>query len=231
MGGKKFVMTSTPNTDRPQVKICGITQVEHAVACAELGADAVGCIFFPKSPRHLTDERARDIVSALPDHVKATGVFVNASFDDIMKRVERCGLHAVQLHGQESPDLVRLLTKEGVLVIKALFTGGRPALTAASTYPADAFLVECAGGPLPGGNALDWDWASVRHFGAQYPLLLAGGLSAGNICEAVEAALPDGVDVSSGVESHPGQKDIEKIKSFFRAMEHCTVNKSFRKIY
>lgn len=217
--------------NRPQVKICGITQIEHAVACAELGADAIGCIFFPKSPRHLTEEKARDIVSALPDHVKTTGVFVNASFDDIVKKVERCGLNAVQLHGQESPELVSRLAKEGLLVIKALFTGGEPSVTAASKYDAAAFLVECAGGPLPGGNALDWDWASVKHFGEQYPLVLAGGLSADNICEAIEAAMPDVVDVSSGVESSPGQKDIEKIKSFFRAMDQCKVNKSFRKVY
>ena len=215
----------------PQVKICGITQIEHAVTCAELGADAIGCIFFPKSPRHLTDERARDIVSALPDHVKATGVFVNASFDDVVKKVERCGLNAVQLHGQESPELVSRLAKEGLLVIKALFTGGEPSVTAASEYDAAAFLVECAGGPLPGGNALDWDWASVRHFGKNYPLVLAGGLSADNIGDAIAAAMPDVVDVSSGVESSPGQKDIEKIKSFFRAMDQCKVNKSYRKIY
>ncbi len=201
------------------------------MACAELGADAIGCIFFPKSPRHLTDERARDIVSALPDHVKATGVFVNASFDDVVKQVERCGLNAVQLHGQESPELVGRLAKEGLLVIKALFVDGTPSLSAAPQYDVDAFLVECAGGPLPGGNALDWDWASVRHFGKNYPLVLAGGLSADNIGDAIGAALPDVVDVSSGVESSPGQKDIEKIKSFFRAMDQCKVNKSYRKIY
>lgn len=217
--------------NRPQVKICGITQIEHAVACADLGADAIGCIFFPKSPRHLTDERARDIVAALPGRVKATGVFVNASFADIVKKVERCGLSAVQLHGQEPPELVRRLADEGLLVIKALFSGGEPSLAAVSQYDAAAFLVECAGGPLPGGNALDWDWASVRHFGEHYPLVLAGGLSADNICEAIAAALPDVVDVSSGVESRPGQKDIEKIKSFFSAMDQCKVHQSFRKIY
>lgn len=223
--------SAPPAHTRPQVKICGITQVEHAVACAELGADAVGCIFFPKSPRHLSDERARDIVLALPDHVTATGVFVDASFDDIMQRVERCGLTAVQLHGRESPELACRLAKEGLKVIKALFMGGSPSLTAASEYDAAAFLVECAGGLLPGGNALDWDWTSARQFGERYPLVLAGGLSPINICDAIEAALPDAVDVSSGVESSPGQKDVEKIKLFFRAMDRCRVKKVCRKIY
>jgi len=222
--------TSPPRT-RPQVKICGITQIEHAKACVDLGADAVGCIFFPKSPRHLTDEQACDIVSVLPDHVRATGVFVNASFDDIMQRVERCGLTAVQLHGRESPELARRLAKEGLTVIKALFTEGSPSPAAAPDYDAAAFLVECAGGFLPGGNALDWNWASARQFGERYPLVLAGGLSAMNICDAVKAALPDAVDVSSGVESRPGQKDIKKIESFFRAINRCRVNKSYRKIY
>jgi len=223
--------SAPPAPARPQVKICGLTQIEHAVACAELGADAVGCIFFSKSPRHLSDERARDIVSALPDHVTATGVFVNASFDEIMKKVEYCGLNAVQLHGQESPEDVHRIAEKGVLVIKALFTGGKPSLAAASEYDASAFLVECAGGPLPGGNALDWDWSTVKHFGENYPLVLAGGLTAENVCDAVAAALPDAVDVSSGVESRPGEKDIEKIRSFFRAMNRCTVKKSYRKIY
>lgn len=225
------MMPNDTDRNRPQVKICGITQVEHAAACAELGADAVGCIFFPKSPRHLTDARARTIVSTLPGHVKATGVFVNASFDEIMKKVDYCGLNAVQLHGQESPEQVHRLAEEGVLVIKALFTGGSPPLTAASEYDAAAFLVECAGGLLPGGNALDWDWSSVKHFGEKYPLVLAGGLTAENVCNAVAAALPDVVDVSSGVESHPGEKDIEKIKSFFRALDRCTAHRSYRRIY
>ncbi len=222
---------NAPQNIRPQVKICGITRAEQAVTCAELGADAVGCIFFPKSPRHLTDEKAREIVSALPSHVKATGVFVNASYDDILKKVERCGLNAVQLHGKESPGLVHRLASQGLLVIKALFMGGEPSLAAAPEYDAAAFLVECAGGPLPGGNALDWDWASVKRFGERFPLVLAGGLSANNVCQAIEAALPDVVDVSSGVESSPGKKDTQKIKSFFRAVNQCQVNKPFRKIY
>jgi phosphoribosylanthranilate isomerase len=217
--------------NRPQVKICGLTEIDQALLCAELGADAIGCIFFPKSPRHLTEESAREIVKALPSRVTATGVFVNASFEDIMKKVGRCGLGAVQLHGRESPDLTRRLRREGLLVIKALFIDGTPPLSAASRYDADAFLVECAGGPLPGGNALDWDWASVRHFGEKYPLVLAGGLSAENVCDAIEAALPDVVDVSSGVESGPGQKDTEKIKRFFRAIHGCGVQQSFRKVY
>jgi phosphoribosylanthranilate isomerase len=217
--------------NRPQVKICGLTEIDHALLCAELGADAVGCVFFPKSPRHLTEESAREIVKALPSRVTATGVFVNASFEDIMKKVGRCGLGAVQLHGRESPDLTRRLRREGLLVIKALFIDGTPPLSAASRYNADAFLVECAGGPLPGGNALHWDWASVRPFGKKYPLVLAGGLSTENIGDAIGAALPDVVDVSSGVESGPGQKDIEKIKSFFSAIDQCKINKSFRKVY
>ncbi len=222
---------NAPPLNRPQVKICGITEVEHALACAELGADAVGCIFFPKSPRHLTDERARDIVSALPDHVKVTGVFVNPKFDEVMKKIDHCGLNAIQLHGRESPELVGRLVDEGLLVIKALFVGGEPSLAEASDYDAAAFLVECAGGPLPGGNALDWDWASVRQFGEKYPMVLAGGLSADKVCDAIEAAMPDVVDVSSGVESHPGHKDIVKIRSFFQALDRCPVIKSYRKVY
>jgi len=224
---------SDPRNQRngPQVKICGITQIEHAVLCAELGADAIGCIFYPKSPRHLSEDSARDIVKALPSRVKTTGVFVNAGFENIMKKAVHCGLGAVQLHGRESPDLTRRLRQEGLVVIKALFIDGTPPLSAAPRYDADAFLVECAGGPLPGGNALGWNWSSVKHFGSKYPLVLAGGLSAENIGDAIGAALPDVVDVSSGVESGPGKKDAEKIKSFFSAVDQCKISKSFRKVY
>ena len=93
----------------PQVKICGLTLVEHALKCADLGADAIGFVFYPKSPRHLTDDRAGEICSAVRDRVKTVGVFVNETFSSIMNRVECCQLSAVQLHGQESPELVRRL--------------------------------------------------------------------------------------------------------------------------
>ena len=208
----------------PRIKICGLTRVEEAVGCAELGANAIGLIFFPKSPRHVTDEQALAISRAVADQAKRVGVFVNAPYEEILRKVEICRLSAVQLHGQESPDLSNRLEKEGVPVIKALFMDGTPALMEADRYEASAFLVECSKGPLPGGNAMTWDWGAAKGFGLSHPLILAGGLSPENVMQAVSSALPSAVDVSSGVEQSPGRKDLDKVRRFINAVMECRVS-------
>ncbi len=217
---------STTAVSVPQVKICGITVVEDGLACASLGADAVGLVFYPKSPRYVDAGRAADICFSLRPDVAKIGVFVNETFDGIMGKVQSCGLTGVQLHGKESPGLARRLREAGLVVIKALYTNKAPGLDQAKHFIDTAFLVECAGGVLPGGNALLWDWGSVKDFGAQYPMILAGGLSPENAAEAVAAARPAAVDVSSGVESAPGKKDYHKIREFIHAVHSlsCTQN-------
>ena len=219
------------NHSCPQVKVCGLTSVDEAIGCADLGANAIGCVFFPKSPRHLSEIQAKEISMALPSEVKTVGVFVNESFSNIMHKVEFCGLNAVQLHGQESPELVSRLQKENLLVIKALFIEGKPTLDEAKIYEASAFLVECGKGFLPGGNALEWDWAKVKNFGCKYRLILAGGLAPENVFHAVSVSMPDAVDVSSGVEFSPGRKDLGKVKSFLKAVSLCQLKKDLRKIF
>lgn len=215
----------------PQVKICGITRVQDAVGCAELGADAIGCVFYPKSPRHLSQEMARDICTAVPDHLKTVGVFVDETFSSIMQYVEYCHLKAVQLHGKEPPDLVRRLRKENVHVIKALFVDGSPTFKDASEYPASAFLVECGRGKLPGGNALEWNWEAAKNLGKKHPLILAGGLDPENVALAVQMSAPCAVDVSSGVESIPGLKDLDKTAAFMKAVSKCGVKKHPKNIF
>jgi len=205
---------------RPQLKICGLTDPAQAVECARLGADAVGLVFFPKSPRHVTDDLARRICAALPSSVARVGVFVNASFDVVKAKADGCGLTAVQLHGRETPELVDRLKAEGLTVIKALFVDGRPELTAAPDYRASAFLVECSKGPLPGGNAMAWDWGAALKFGQRHPLVLAGGLAPENVARAIADARPAAVDVSSGVEAAPGTKDLAKVAAFIEAVRH-----------
>jgi len=207
----------------PRIKICGLTRVDEAAGCAELGADAIGLVFFPKSPRHVTDEQALAISSAVSGQVKRVGVFVDAAFEDILQKVEDCHLSAVQLHGQESPELVTRLMAAEIPVIKALFVDGKPALTEAARYTASAFLVECSKGPLPGGNAMAWDWGAVKGFGASHPLILAGGLSPENAAQAVSSARPHAVDVSSGVEASPGRKDLKRVAAFIEAVSSCRV--------
>ena len=202
---------------RPLIKICGLTQPDNALDCARAGADAIGLVFFKKSPRNISIEKARAITRMLPGHVLTCGVFVNESFDFIMERVERCHLTAVQLHGQESPALVEKLAKENLLVIKALFAVKKPDLADAPLFTAASFcLVEYGKGILPGGNAEAWDYGVSAHLNTRVPLMLAGGLSCDNIRQALCLANPAAVDVSSGVEKTHGFKNIERVTAFIR---------------
>ena len=215
-----------------QVKICGLTRPDEALACARLGADAVGCVFYPPSPRHVSRDLAKRIADALrPTGCGVVGVFVDAPLADIVPTVTACGLTAVQLHGRESPELVRRLGRRGIRVIKGLFVNAAPAFIDASTYDAWAFLAECAGGPLPGGNAKRWDWAAAKPLAATVPLVLAGGLTPDNVAEAVAAALPAAIDVSSGVEATPGRKDLTRVKRFLDAVARIGGTEPTRRIF
>jgi phosphoribosylanthranilate isomerase len=215
----------------PHVKICGITRAQDAIRCAELGADAIGCVFYAKSPRHLTKDRARDICLATPAPVRTVGVFVNETFSSIMAHVEYCHLSTVQLHGKEPPELVSRLRNENIHVLKALFTDGSPTFDDAAKYPASAFLVECGRGKHPGGNALAWNWEAAKNFGKKYPLILAGGLDPENVVPAIQMSAPRAVDVSSGVESAPGRKDFNKVAAFLKAVSGCGIKKHIKSVF
>lgn len=199
----------------PQVKICGLTKVEEAIGCAQLGAAAIGLVFYPKSPRHLADDEAKRIGLALPAHVAKVGVFVNEDYAFIRQKIDACGLTGVQLHGREPADLVERLTTDGVAVYKALFMTRQPGLDAVKNYQPKAFLVECGKGKLPGGNAETWNWAEARPVAKRAPLIVAGGLAPDNIQAAVTACRPDAVDLSSGVESSPGRKNLDLVARLF----------------
>ncbi|NCO60484.1 MAG: phosphoribosylanthranilate isomerase [Deltaproteobacteria bacterium CG_4_8_14_3_um_filter_51_11] len=222
--------------DIPQIKICGITLPEQAEQCVALGADAIGCVFFTKSPRDVSDAQAKEIGSALGGKTSCVGVFVDADRDTILKKVERCGLTGVQLHGNESPELIAALRGMGLLVIKTLFSKRIPKLEAARRYAASsALLAECGTGSLPGGNAQDWHWADARPMARHAALVLAGGLTPDNVVQAVSAALPDAVDVSSGVETSSGKKDMSKVASFIAnlrgAFSGTTNGRPLKKIF
>jgi phosphoribosylanthranilate isomerase len=219
MNSNIFILNPEPRNPSPiQVKICGLTRVDEAVACARAGARAIGCVFCPKSPRCVSASVAGDICRKLPPEVTCVGVFVDESFDVVMATASQTGITAVQLHGLESPELVERLRREGLFVIKALFADRAPGFEQALHYEASAFLVECGQGPLPGGNARVWNWGQAAPIGERFPLILAGGLSPQNVAHAVGEACPGAVDVSSGVEASPGCKDIRKVEEFIAAV-------------
>lgn len=218
--------------NRPvQIKICGLMDLDDAVACANYGADAIGFIFYPKSPRYVRDEQAREISLSLGGAAKTVGVFVNETESTILKKIDTCLLDTVQLHGNESVQLVERLIRKGVRVIKALFEQKAPDLTRIYHYPASAFLVECGRGKLPGGNAMTWNWGQAKPVGLQFPLILAGGLDPQNVEEAIVHAEPDAVDVSSGVEISPGKKDMNKVKAFIKTVRRCQILRKVRNVF
>lgn len=211
---RKFNFRGGPG---PLVKICGLTRVDNALDVAAAGPDLIGLVFFPKSPRNVSVTQAADISRALPPNIAACGVFVDADYGTVMKTAQSCGLSAVQLHGTESPETAARLSGQGLIVIKAFFATRPPRLDTVADYPGiDFYLAEYGKGILPGGNAEVWDYGMVNGRKEQVPLVLAGGLGPENVAAAVAQAKPRAVDASSSLESAPGIKDIEKVRTFIR---------------
>jgi phosphoribosylanthranilate isomerase len=199
----------------PQIKICGLTNPSEALACAELGADAIGLVFYPKSPRNVSVEQALAITAALPERVAKVGVFVDPDLDTLNNIVKQCGLSCVQFHGKESPEFITTFKKgSDALIVKGLFTEKRPSFENADDYKVDGYLVECGKGRLPGGNAMAWNWACAKEFAHNHPLVLAGGLAPDNVAKAIADCMPDAVDASSSLEAAPGRKDLNKVRPF-----------------
>jgi phosphoribosylanthranilate isomerase len=201
-----------------KVKICGVTSVDDARMAAEMGASAVGLVFWPQSPRAVGIEQAKRIVAALPPFVSAVGVFVNQpEAADIAREV---GLSAVQLHGDEPPDTYRSLP---VRVIKAVAVTGNGSGDLVAAIPASATVLLDAHDPVKrGGTGRAIDWTVAAAVARRRPIILSGGLNADNVVSAVEAVRPYAIDVSSGVESAPGRKDPQKLRALFDALQTRT---------
>lgn len=198
-----------------RVKICGITRLRDALVAVECGADAVGFVFVPGSRRFITPEDARGIARMLPPYVTTVGVFVDASEEDVGRIVERSGVGAAQFHGSESPAFLRRFSFP---VYKAFRVAAGFDVGILPMYPGQAYLLDAGGGGGYGGTGQVIDW-SLAAEGAKYGrIILAGGLTSGNVAEAIDCARPYAVDVSSGVESSPGIKDGRKIHSFMMAV-------------
>ena len=200
-----------------EVKICGITNIEDAVAVALAGADALGFVFHPASPRYVTPGRAREIIAVLPPAVCTVGVFVNLAAVEVLQIAELCGLDFIQLHGSETREYCRSFPRERL--IKALSFRSEDEFAIMADYPVRAFLVDAHDPVRFGGTGRTCDWNVAHKAAARHPLVLAGGLGTKNILAALEAVRPLAVDLSSGVESAPGKKDHEKIRSVISAVK------------
>ncbi len=209
-----------------RTKICGITSVEDAQMVARAGADAVGLNFYPESPRYVTPQQALPIVDALPDRMIKVGLFVNADDAQIDLTCDLLGLDLIQLHGDETPEMVAGLGDRPVMRAFRLGADGLP--------PVNEYLQQC--GRLErmpslvlidshvkgayGGTGTLADWSVVKQYPVEQghpPLVLAGGLTGENVAEAIRTVRPLAVDTASGVESAPGQKDRAAVEAFVRA--------------
>ena len=200
-----------------RIKICGITNVDDALAAVEAGADALGFNFYRKSPRYVAPVEARHIIEQLPPRVLCVGVFVNEDADSLRRIVAEAGLGAAQLHGDESPEFCGDLG--GVMRIKALRVGERTFLAEeVHTVQHRSHLLDAFTTDAFGGTGRTFDWRGSRGGSALVPkLFLAGGLSAENVSEAVRAVRPFAVDVCSGVETTPGRKSQRLVEKFIEA--------------
>jgi phosphoribosylanthranilate isomerase len=193
------------------VKICGVTSEEDALIAVAMGADAVGFVFAP-SPRQMSPNAVHAILRRLPPEVLTVGLFRDERAPRVVEIINRAGLKAAQLHGHESREECAYVSERVPLVIKA-FAAGDSRLESAGEYGASIILLDA---PSPGsGKVFDWRLAEGAPRGRR--LVLAGGLDAGNVAEAIRTVHPWGVDVSTGVESAPGKKDPTKIRAFVQA--------------
>ena len=200
-----------------KIKICGITNLEDALLAAELGADALGFIFFPQSPRKVAPETAREIIAQLPPFVASVGVFVDEAAAVLKELAARVGLDWVQLHGQESPEYCRSL---GRRVIKGFRIKDENSLRELEPYrdAVQAFLLDTYKKGQVGGTGEVFDWYLAREAKKFGQIILAGGLTPENVGQAIAIALPAAVDAASGTEAEPGRKDPAKLRAFFRAV-------------
>jgi phosphoribosylanthranilate isomerase len=192
------------------IKVCGITRASDALHAVEQGATALGFVLWPKSPRAVAVDRAAEIIAALPSHVMTVGVFVNEPIDSIRSAAERAHLTAVQLHGDEPPAYADALDWP---VIRAVSVDEIDLI--AEAWPADtALLVDNIDPVRRGGTGGAIDWTRAAGVAKTRRVVLAGGLTPDNVATAIRAVHPFGVDVSSGVESGPGVKDLDKVTQF-----------------
>jgi phosphoribosylanthranilate isomerase len=213
----------------PRVKICGITSLADAELATELGAWALGMVFYEGSPRRCSPAEAQVIAAALRRRVELCGVFVNAPLEQIVSDCEQMGLSMVQLHGEEGPSFcAEVARRTGTRVIKAAQVAGAADVQDLERYHVDFHLLDArakavARQGMRGGTGETFDWGLVRARRSKVPLILSGGLTPENVAEAIAAVHPYAVDTASGTEAAPGHKDPERLRAFFAAVAETRV--------
>ncbi len=206
-----------------RIKICGITKPEQGKAIAALGATTLGFICVERSPRYVTPQQIASITEHIPSNVERIGVFANAREQEIVGTVTEASLTGVQLHGDETPQFCQSLRKllpSNIELIKALRIKNFDSLTNAQIYYSlvDTILLDAYHPQLLGGTGTTLNWQDLTNFQPPLPWLLAGGLTPDNILEALRKVNPQGIDLSSGVERSPGDKDLDKVKQLFQQL-------------
>lgn len=196
-----------------KVKICGITTVEDGLMAAAAGADALGFVFYDRSPRNIDPERAAEIIRLLPPFVQVVGLFVRAPLEFVNATADRCRLDIVQLHGDEPPEFCARVNRR---VIKAFRVKDITSLDPMKDYQVAGYLLDAYSPKAFGGTGIAFNWEIAELAKKFGPIILAGGLCPENVAEAVGRVAPYGVDVSSGVESSPGRKDPAKVRAFIK---------------
>ena len=199
-------------TRRTRIKICGLTRLEDAERAIDLGADALGFVFWPGSPRAVTPERAAAIFLSLPPLPVRVGVFVNASPDDVQRVLDVASVNVVQLHGDERAEEY---TSLGRPLIKSVTLDDEHGASVDAVPANVVLLVDAADAVRRGGTGRQADWTRAASVAARRRIMLAGGLTAENVGTAISMVRPWGIDVSSGVERAPGLKDNDRLRAFF----------------
>lgn len=204
-----------------RVKICGITEAKQGQEIATLGASSLGFICVERSPRYITPEKIKAIAEQLPGHIDKVGVFADHSCTEIARVVNTANLTSVQLHGAESPDFctqLRQVIPNDIEIIKAFRIRAAASLqdTVAYLDRVDTLLLDAYHPQMLGGTGKTIDWQELAQFQPTLPWMLAGGLTPDNIADALSRLKPDGIDLSSGVERSPGDKDLIKVAQLFK---------------
>lgn len=199
-----------------RVKICGITNLDDAAAAAGYGADAIGFIFWERSPRYINEKAASRILKETAPFITAVGVFVNETTDKIRAVIKETGINCVQLHGDEPPESCEDLAADGVKVIKAFRVREKKDIQGLIAYPASAYLLDTYREGMMGGTGETFNWDIAVEAKKSGTIILSGGLTPENVSEAVKRVGPYAVDVSSGVEISPGRKDPDKVRRFIK---------------